>query len=134
MLGKRKKLKKAKVPKMGNSSLPASTTNFNNSNGSVCNQDTVAQVTDSELDFSSSDEDDLLLADLTKGDVKKKRNPTDYDQVCKFFNKGTCKHGLTNKEGKCKFKHPRLCKKYVQFGNIAKGCKKRQYSMRLLSS
>ena len=50
-------------------------------------------------------------------------------KVCRFFKKGTCKHGLTGK--KCKFDHPKVCEDLVKHGtkkplgcNKGKSCEK----------
>ena len=43
-------------------------------------------------------------------------------KICSFFMKGKCKHGARGKE--CKFTHPPLCKKYMNYGNKdSRGCK-----------
>ena len=42
-------------------------------------------------------------------------------KLCKFFNHGRC----NKSNGECKFDHPRICRKFNQFGNkegINKGC------------
>ena len=48
--------------------------------------------------------------------------------VCRYFRRGTCRHGLRGNE--CKFTHPQMCRKYLQHGthqptgcNLGKRCK-----------
>ena len=43
--------------------------------------------------------------------------------TCKFYKKGSCRHGLLG--GECKFNHPAMCKKYTQHGSRQpRGCNK----------
>ena len=49
------------------------------------------------------------------------------DITCKFFAKGSCKHGAKGEN--CEYKHPEVCQKFIQFGtrqprgcNLAKAC------------
>lgn len=45
------------------------------------------------------------------------------DITCRFFKKGTCRHGAKGEE--CKFTHPELCKKFTQHGTRQpRGCNK----------
>lgn len=48
--------------------------------------------------------------------------------ICRFYTKGKCRHGLKGKE--CKYTHPKKCKKFVEHGtrqprgcNLGKNCK-----------
>ena len=55
--------------------------------------------------------------------VKKIENKKDKksDVICKFYQNGRCKF----EEAECRFKHPRICRKFNQFGpkiGINKGC------------
>ena len=44
-------------------------------------------------------------------------------KICKFYAKGSCKHG--RKGSNCKFQHPEVCRKLLKFGNKSqKGCNK----------
>ena len=54
---------------------------------------------------------------------------TKFDTVCRYFRRGTCKHGLRGND--CRFTHPQVCKKYTQHGtrqpngcNFGKKCKR----------
>ena len=59
-------------------------------------------------------------------------NPRDDDNrpICKFYLKGSCKHGLLGKKtidgkNRCNFKHPKTCMKWLNNGNNKehpKGC------------
>ena len=44
--------------------------------------------------------------------------------VCKFYNQGRCKHGISGKkDGVCNYAHPKPCKKFVTNGNRRqRGC------------
>ena len=43
--------------------------------------------------------------------------------TCKFYKKGSCRHGLLGDE--CKFNHPAMCKQYTQHGSRQpRGCNK----------
>ena len=45
------------------------------------------------------------------------------DITCRFYKKGTCRHGAKGEE--CKFTHPELCKKFTQHGTRQpRGCNK----------
>ena len=51
---------------------------------------------------------------------------TDYDasetQICNFYKRGKCKHGLKGRN--CKYKHPKACQKLMKYGNKGpNGCK-----------
>ena len=50
------------------------------------------------------------------------------ETVCRFFRRGTCKHGLRGTE--CRYQHPQMCRKFTQHGtrqphgcNLGKSCK-----------
>ena len=50
------------------------------------------------------------------------------DTVCKFFSKGSCKHGQSGEN--CNYAHPEVCRKFTQHGtrkprgcNLGKNCK-----------
>lgn len=50
------------------------------------------------------------------------------DLVCRYFRRGTCKHGLRGAD--CRYKHPQMCRKFTQHGtrqpngcNLGKRCK-----------
>ena len=37
-----------------------------------------------------------------------------FDKICRYFRRGTCKHGLRGAE--CRYQHPRMCRKYIEHG------------------
>ena len=54
--------------------------------------------------------------------------PKKLTQVCRYFRRGTCKHGLRGVE--CKYSHPQMCRKFLQHGtrqptgcNLGQRCK-----------
>ena len=69
--------------------------------------------------------DNILLSseDTSQMDKSSKEKFTDktIDQVCHFYKKGKCKHGLKGRN--CPYTHPKACPKLLKFGNKApKGC------------
>ena len=49
------------------------------------------------------------------------QNERTTSQICRFYKKGTCKHGLKGRG--CPYTHPKACPKLLKFGNKApKGC------------
>ena len=80
------------------------------------------------------------LLQVSQGDLNNERSPENHnsqnenhtpqdgvskDVICNFYAKGTCKYGISGKG--CKFSHPRICKKYLNYGNRhEKGCKDKQ--------
>ena len=45
------------------------------------------------------------------------------NKTCKFFQKGTCRHGISGKD--CKFTHPKMCRKFTKHGTRQPhGCNK----------
>ena len=62
-----------------------------------------------------------LIEKQVNADTKKGLTPKREAQICKFFKNGRCK----KEEGECKFAHPRICRKFNQFGpkeGNNKGC------------
>ena len=54
--------------------------------------------------------------------------PKKSTEVCRYFHRGTCKHGLRGTE--CRYSHPKMCRKFVQHGtrqptgcNLGQRCK-----------
>ena len=52
----------------------------------------------------------------------KKTDKSPMTPVCKFYLRGSCKHG--KKGSKCSFKHPPMCFKFLRNGDRGGGCKK----------
>ena len=52
------------------------------------------------------------------------QNDNNESQTCKFYKQGRCKHGISGKkDGTCKNKHPKPCKKLLANGNRSpRGC------------
>lgn len=62
------------------------------------------------------------------GDADNRRRTAKNDTICRFYNKGSCKHGVAGDE--CSFSHPEVCRKFTKFGtrqprgcNLGKKCK-----------
>ena len=54
--------------------------------------------------------------------------PDKINTICRYFRRGTCKHGLRGND--CKYLHPQMCREFVQHGtrqptwcNLGKKCK-----------
>ena len=60
----------------------------------------------------------------TKKDEPKGEKTSD-KQICRFFERGLCRFGISGtKDGKCKFNHPRMCKRIINHGPKSPyGCK-----------
>ena len=111
------------------------------------NQTEVIDVT-SDAEITANDQFQVKSAVITaeaKSDVdtsRKKETPGTQDppaaekvttpkkltQVCRYFRRGTCKHGLRGVE--CKYSHPQMCRKFLQHGtrqptgcNLGQRCK-----------
>ena len=92
--------------------------------GSILNDTTIVDKTVIEYPVL-----DKTVIDNASPVVSPSITPADPKDICKFFLKGCCKHGFkgtTEKDGvaKCKFQHPALCKRYMDFGDSPSGCSK----------
>ena len=58
-------------------------------------------------------------------DKSKEEKRNSIQQICRFFERGLCRFGVSGtKDGKCKFKHPRICKRVINHGPKSPyGCK-----------
>ena len=76
----------------------------------------------------SDDESDFIRVKKKKKKEKKKDGKKDKkthdeesDKHCKYFLKGSCRHGFLGKKSyegveKCKYVHPMVCKKFMNYG------------------
>ena len=78
-------------------------------------------------DKEEEDEDDE--GDDTKDDEKTNNGTEVQVKTCRFYQTGTCKHGISGKE--CQFDHPKMCEKLLKYGtkqpqgcNLGKRCSK----------
>ena len=84
------------------------------------------------MNVNSIDEDDgirwLCPKCLGNDPILVLKKKPEKDNTCPKLMHGTCPHGVTGKalhRGKpCEFEHPKLCKKYIRYGNRGRfGCK-----------
>ena len=93
-------------------------------------QDVVTQTHPSVNQSAATDvEHDTVAEALSDAsiprEVQNHKNSVSKKPICRFYKKGICKYGLSGKTGgECKYQHPKLCKKYSNFGKFsASGCK-----------
>ena len=100
----------------------AAASNTNNTTSDARRQDQT-DSTDNEAD-DETDEDTESEEESARPDPKKKkRTPGKAKATCSFYQKGTCRYGISGT--KCPFSHPQLCRKLMTFGNSGRrGCKK----------
>ena len=80
---------------------------------------------DTMLEDKEENEDEDDEGDGTKDD----NGPEEKVKTCRFYQSGTCKHGISGKE--CEFDHPKMCQKLLKNGtkqpqgcNLGKRCPK----------
>lgn len=75
----------------------------------------------SQQRLSMVDHDETV--DERGSSVRENKTAQKSTQVCKHYLKKKCKHGMKGEE--CEFLHPKLCRKYMKFGDKKRGgCKK----------
>ena len=83
--------------------------------GTAENPVIVADAVLGSADYPIAVEDDNGLHNIPKK-----------DSVCRYYKRGSCKHGASGKkDGTCPYAHPKYCRNYVMYGNKSpRGCKK----------
>ena len=82
----------------------------------------------SDKSDSTSDSDMVIKKSRkkrTKSDKSDERTRSTNDKICRFFERGICRYGMSGThKGKCKFSHPDICRKVLNHGTRGKfGCK-----------
>ena len=75
-------------------------------------QGTSRQAIEPKTDPQNENSKEHSTNNPPKVEKKDKKFPDKTKPICKFFAKGRC-----NKNNDCKFIHPRICRKFNQFGN-----------------
>ena len=85
------------------------------------------------LDETKTDSQEVRSSDSTSPTEVETDHPADdpvdqkgsqqkSDIICRYFRRGTCKHGLRGND--CRYSHPQMCKKFMQHGTRQpNGCK-----------
>ena len=70
-------------------------------------------------DSSSTQEQDMQDQDIVQEQIQERMVPENEINICKFYIKKCCKHGLRGSN--CNYTHPAPCKKYIE--NPENGCR-----------
>lgn len=83
-----------------------------------------AVIKDAAADGSEIDEVNTIneQPNPVKRDDESSKDRSSKSQVCKFYMRKECRHGVKGKT--CNFEHPALCYKYIRNGTNQGGCKK----------